>query len=254
MRRTILRLLTSLRPHRAESDLDREIRSHLQLLEDKYVADGISRSEARYAARRAFGGVEQVKEHQRDARMFRWVAGWRMDLKIGARMLVKYPGLTIVGGLAMAFAIWAGLAIFQVVGLFTNPTLPLTQGTRLVEIRNIDVAANDEEPRILYDFLEWRQSLQTLTDIGAWRNSSRNLVIAPGDASPVTVAEMSASGFRVADGVSGRLRYELRATWLGGTRILDRLEAETFNVFDRRPSLGAIDWAKIAMGTAWWRA
>ena len=201
MRRNILRLLSSLRPYRAESDLDREIRSHLQVLEDKYVADGMLPSEARYAARRAFGGVEQVKEHQREARMFRWLAGWPMDLKLGGRMLVKYPGLTIVGGLAMAFAIWAGLVIFQVVGLFTHPTLPLTQGARLVEIRNIDVAANDEEEKILHDFLEWQGSLRTLTDIGAWRNSSRNLVIAPGDASPVTVAEMSAAGFRVADGM-----------------------------------------------------
>jgi squalene synthase HpnC len=61
-------------------------------------------------------------------------------------------------------------------------------------------------------------------------------------------------GRRVADGVSGRLRFELRATWLGGTRILDRLEAGNFDVFDGRPSLRTIDWATIAMGTAWWRA
>ena len=47
-----------------------------------------------------------------------------MDMKLGARMLVKYPGLTIVGGVAMAFGTWVGLVIFQVVGLFTNPTLP----------------------------------------------------------------------------------------------------------------------------------
>jgi predicted permease len=201
MRRTILRLLSSFRSTRAESELDREIRSHLQLLEDQYVADGMSRAEARYAARRAFGGVDQVKEQQRDARMFRWLAGWPMDLKLGARMLVKYPGLTIVGGVAMAFAICVGLVIFQVVGLFTHPTLPLSEGARLVQIRNMDLAVNDEEERILYDFLEWRQALRTLTDIGAWRNASRNLVIAPGDASPVVVAEMSASGFRVADGV-----------------------------------------------------
>ena len=160
MRRNILRLFSSLLHGRAESELDREIRSHLQLLEDKYVADGMSPSEARYAARRAFGGVEQVKEHQRDARMFRWLAGWQMDLKLGARMLVKYPGLTVVGGIAMAFAICVGLVIFQVVNLFTNPTLPLPEGARVVEIRNVDVAANEEEEKILYDFLQWRQSLR----------------------------------------------------------------------------------------------
>src|ERR671912_2264992 len=81
-----------------------------------------------------------------------------LDFKLGGRMLVKYPGLTIVGGLAMAFAIWVGIVIFQVVGLFTNPTLPLSQGARLVEIRVIDVAASDEEEKILHDFLQWQQS------------------------------------------------------------------------------------------------
>jgi putative ABC transport system permease protein len=200
MRRTIRRLLSSFRSNRAESELDREIRSHLQLLEDQFVADGMARRDARYAARRAFGGVEQVKEQQRDARMFRWLAGWPMDLKLGGRMLVKYPGLTVVGGVAMAFGICVGLVIFQVLGLFTNPTLPLSAGPRVVEIRNIDLVVNDEEDKILYDFLQWQQSLQSITDIGAWRNASRNLVVAAGDARPVAVAEMSASGFRVADG------------------------------------------------------
>ena len=141
-----------------------------------------------------------MKEHQREARTFRWLAGWPMDLKLGGRMLVKYPGLTIVGGIAMAFAICVGLVIFQVVSLFTSPTLPVSQGARLVEIRSIDVAANAPEKKVLGDFLEWQQSLRSLTDVGAWRDSSRNLVVAAGDARPVNVAEMSVSGFRVADG------------------------------------------------------
>jgi hypothetical protein len=92
MRRTILRLLSSFRSSRAETELAREIRSHLQLLEDQYIAKGMDAEEARFAALRAFGGVEQVKEHQREARMFRWLAGWPMDLKLGDRVLVKYPG------------------------------------------------------------------------------------------------------------------------------------------------------------------
>ena len=200
MRRIILRLLSTFLSSRTERELTREIRSHLQLLEDQFIAKGMNAEEARRAARRAFGGVEQVKERQREARMFRWLAGWPMDLKLGGRMLVKYPGLTIVGGVAMAFAMWVGLVIFQVVSLFTNPTLPVSEGARLVEIRSIDVAENAQEEKVLHDFLEWRQSLRSLTDVGAWRDSSRNLVVAAGDAGPVNVAEMSVSGFRVADG------------------------------------------------------
>jgi len=61
-------------------------------------------------------------------------------------------------------------------------------------------------------------------------------------------------GRPVCDGVSGRLRYELRATWLGGTRILDRLERAGYDVFaSSRPKLGASDALVIACGTLLWR-
>lgn len=59
-------------------------------------------------------------------------------------------------------------------------------------------------------------------------------------------------GRPVADGVRGRLRWELRATWLGGMRILDRLERAEFDVFHHRPKLGFSDMASIALHTLWW--
>jgi phytoene synthase len=61
-------------------------------------------------------------------------------------------------------------------------------------------------------------------------------------------------GRPVCDGVSGRLRYELRATWLGGTRILDRLDRSGFEVFRARPKLGPADALVIACGTLLWPA
>jgi len=66
--------------------------------------------------------------------------------------------------------------------------------------------------------------------------------------------ELFHRGRPVCDGVSGRLRYELRATWLGGTRILDRLERGGYDVFGSgRPKLGAADALVIACGTLLWR-
>jgi predicted permease len=131
-------------------------------------------------------------------------SGWRgpshSDLKLAGRLLVKYPGLTIVGGLAMSFAICVGIVIFQVLGLFVYPSLPLSRGDRIVEIRLWDVATNQREGQALYDFVAWRDALQTVTELGAWRDSTRNLIIPGGDARPVVVAEMTASGFAVADG------------------------------------------------------
>lgn len=61
-------------------------------------------------------------------------------------------------------------------------------------------------------------------------------------------------GRPVCDGVRGRLRYELRATWLGGTRILDRLDRSGFDVFNRRPALGTADAIVIAFEALLWRA
>ena len=61
-------------------------------------------------------------------------------------------------------------------------------------------------------------------------------------------------GRAVCDGVTGRLRFELRATWLGGVRVLDRLEASRFDVFRARPSLGAGDLPSLAWRALWWSA
>ena len=61
-----------------------------------------------------------------------------------------------------------------------------------------------------------------------------------------------AEGRGVCDGVGGRLRYELRATWLGGNRILDRLDRSGYDVFHSRPALGTIDALVIAFGTLLW--
>lgn len=60
------------------------------------------------------------------------------------------------------------------------------------------------------------------------------------------------AGRSVCDGVSGRLRYELRATWLGGVRILDRLEGAGFDVYHARPKLSASDALVIGCKTFFW--
>ena len=63
-----------------------------------------------------------------------------------------------------------------------------------------------------------------------------------------------AAGRPVCDAVTGRLRYELRATWLGGVRILDRLEEGGCDPLRRRPTLGAADAAWFAWRLATWRS
>ena len=79
----------------------------------------------------------------------------------------------------------------------------------------------------------------------AWR-------AALGDATARTRA-LFAAGRPVCDGVGGRLKFELRATWLGGMRILDKLESRGFDVFAGRPVLTTFDAAAILLGAATWR-
>jgi squalene synthase HpnC len=62
------------------------------------------------------------------------------------------------------------------------------------------------------------------------------------------------AGRPVCDRVSGRLRLELRLTWLGGMRILDRLETSGYNVFDARPSLGVRDAPSLLWNALTWRS
>lgn len=197
VRRFVGRMLALLRPGKAESDLSREISAHLQLLEDTYVARGMARADARYAARRAFGGVEQVKEEQRDARSFRWLAGWPMDLKLGARMLIKTPGLTVVAVIALAIAIGAGAAYFEFFNDFFRPSLAFKGGDRLVGILTWDVSKNAVEGRTAYEFTEWRDELRTIEELGAGRAIDQNLTTDDGRTEPVRGMEISASAFRL---------------------------------------------------------
>jgi predicted permease len=210
IRAWVARAIGFIRPGAGEREFADELESHIDLHTDDNIRAGMAPDEARRQALARIGGVGSARQAHRDRRGLPGLEALVFDLRIGARMLVKYPGLTIVGGVAMAFAIWIGIVIFQVVGLFVHPTLPLAQGARLVEIRTIDVAASVEEEKVLHDFLQWRQSARSLAEVGAWRDSSRNLIVSAGEPRPVTVAEMSVSGFRVADGepLMGRVLAE----------------------------------------------
>lgn len=183
---------------RADRELDDEVAAHLAEATEEHIARGLSPQDAKYAALRDFGGVTQVKQVHREMRIPTFM-NW-LDFKLGARMLVKYPGLTVVGGFAMAFAILVGIVIFQFAGIFVFPSLPLPNADRIVELRLHDVLENEDEPRALHDFLSWQDSLRTITNLGASRDVIRTLITADGDARPAFVAEMSASGFAVASG------------------------------------------------------
>ena len=199
MRRLLLRFTAFFRSGRAEAELSREIAAHLQLLEDQFISQGMPADEARYAARRAFGGqIEQTKERHRDARSFRWMDSSWLDLRLAVRMLVKYPGLTAVAAIGMAVAIAISTAFFAFFYAYLYSTLPLDEGERIVALENWDVEANNEERQALHDYVLWRAEMSSMEEVGAFRNVGRNLIVPGGVTEPVRLAEITASGFRIA--------------------------------------------------------
>jgi hypothetical protein len=81
------------------------------------------------------------------------------DYKLGLRMLLKYPGLTIAGGLALAVAIGIGAGWYDLWGKLLWPTIPLPDGDRIVIIETHNALTNEPELRVTRDFLEWRSEI-----------------------------------------------------------------------------------------------
>ena len=193
--RARLRLLA---PRAAESRIEDEIRFHIEMETQRLVREQkLDPREARRRALVTFGGVQQHRETLRAGRGTAWFNGLSLDLKLGVRMLVKYPGLTIIGGLAMAFGIWFGAVAFHMFGMLSSTELPLPDGDRIVRIQNRDLKAGQDEDRVLYDYQLWR-SMRSITDIGAYRDASVHLLGTDGLVLPVAAAEITASAFRIA--------------------------------------------------------
>lgn len=132
--RFLRRLINVLRPGREEAGLEREIASHLLLLEDEYRRRGLSADEARRSARLALGGVELTKERHRDARAFRWLDDARRDATYAVRMLRRHPVATATAALSLAIGIGLNAAVFSVVDWVLLRPLPYPSPHELVRV------------------------------------------------------------------------------------------------------------------------
>jgi predicted permease len=118
-----------------------------------------------------------------------------LDWKLGARLLLKYPALTIIGGLSLAGAIAIGAVGIEIADELLYKRLPFDDGARIVRLETQDTAASRVEPRVLHDFAIWRRSLKTVTELGAARVSERNVLTGEGRVESLRVAEITASAF-----------------------------------------------------------
>lgn len=172
-----------------------------ELFAERAAADG-ERAARRWYRRQARASVVRLVLPGSRARADRpgraSLAALSLDARLGARMLAKHPGVSLVGGLAMVIGIGLGAAYLEIIDDVLQPTLPLQEGERLVGMENWNLEENDPHVRSAHDFLAWRGSLESVQDLGAFRSVERNLGSGEGAAEPALGAEITPSAFRVA--------------------------------------------------------
>ncbi len=121
--------------------MSEEMRLHLELQTERYIAAGMDPHEAHYAARRQFGGVEQVKEVVREQRGWMWLDQFWRDVRFACRQLGKSPGFTLVAVATISVGIGAGTAVFSLVNAILLRSLPVPnpQELRVVHWSGADV-------------------------------------------------------------------------------------------------------------------
>ncbi len=192
------RVWGTLTGRRTDHDLQRELAGHLALAEDELRRKGHAPSDAARLARATAGGRVQALEALREQRGLPWLASSWLDVRLGLRLLVRNWGLTLVGGLAMSVAIGIAAVVFAAFDVLLWTPLPLEEGDRIVAIQIWDREAGQRRDTAWQDIERWRASLQSVDDVGAFQTIRRNVITADGSVELVAVAEISATGFRVA--------------------------------------------------------
>lgn len=151
-----------------DSDLDDEIRSHLEMSARERVAHGEDPQRARNAAVREFGNVGLVKEVTREMWSGASLEAFQQDLRYGVRTLVKSPGFAVIAILTLALGIGVNTAVFSVVNGVLLKTLPFPHPEQLVTLA--ESKPNFDAGSISYpNFRDWQKDNRTFSSMAITR-------------------------------------------------------------------------------------
>lgn len=177
--RSLARNLFSSR--RVESDLDQEIRSHLEMLTEENVQAGMSPEEAKRAARIALGGVDQVKHKVHDVQIGNWLLSVFSDCRFALRQFRKNPAFAAIAVLTLALGIGANSAVFSVVNRVLLHPLPYPESDQLIALWLDAPGAGglasfssglQLSPSMYITFSDHNQTLQSM---GIWTSGRANV-------------------------------------------------------------------------------
>jgi len=180
---------------RLDRDLDDEIAFHLEMRAAEYRTDGVSADQARLAARRDFGNVTSLKEHNRDMWTFPSFESIRQDVRYALRTLRRAPAFTTVALLALTLGIAGNTAIFSLVDAVRIRALPYAQPEQLVVLWGNVMRTTLERRGASYpDFIDWRAQSHTLEGLAA-QDETMMTLSGVGDAKRIHVETVSAAYF-----------------------------------------------------------
>jgi predicted permease len=177
-----------------DGDLEQDIQTHLDLLTAQYISEGMTPEAARGAARRAFGGVEQMKEVYRDHRGFSWIEDVQRDFRYALRSLSRHRSFAAVVVLTLGVGIAANTAVFSVVNAVVLRPLKTADGDRLV--RSVGIIDGQLHDLPGAPLKVWKDLPAIFEDVSAHRLDFMNLT---GGTQPeqVPVARVSDAFFRL---------------------------------------------------------